>query len=233
MAHATSMVRLSMRMGSIIKMENLVAVAVRDFIGGVINRIPRARDYFGEMRFRPLPRYERGVVVDQSTLEPGHASLKVTSTLIPFLQAVDKTSPVGTQFPQPMVRTSQGAMLLDQAIGHWWSLLTWMNDPTALLGVEGLADARRLGARLAVIVPEVQRVWTEQHMPGAVVVIGDETGELKKWLDTRAIGALLLRPDRFIAGACLAQEAPALLAAALSAMSATASTMSSTNEGEL
>lgn len=213
-AHVTAMVRLSMLMGSVIKMENPVAVAARDLAGRLINRVPKARDYFGEMRFRPLPRYERGVLVDQSTLAPGHASPRLTSRLIPFLQAVDKTSPVGTQFPQPIVSTREGSMLLDEATGRWWSLLTWINDPCALLGATGLADAERLGVRLVVVAPEVQRSWAEHHLPAQVTVIGDETGELKRWFDTKPIGAVLLRPDRFIAGACLAQQAPQLLASA-------------------
>ena len=54
--HATKMVQLSMTMGNVIKLTNPVAVAARDVAGKVINRVPRARDYFGEMRFRPQPR---------------------------------------------------------------------------------------------------------------------------------------------------------------------------------
>lgn len=220
--HASAMVKLSMQMGSVIKMTNPVAVAARDAAASVINRFPIWRDYFGEMKFRPLPRYTKGVIADQSTLASGVASPKLTSRLRPFLEAVDKTSPVGTQFPQPTVNVKdRPGILLDQATGSWWTLMVWINNPHDLLDEATIAKAKELGARLVTVVPEVQRPWCEQHFPEDVVVVGDVTGNIKKWFDTKPIGAVLLRPDHFIAGACLAQQTPQMLDSVMRALSFT------------
>lgn len=218
--HATRMVELSMTMGDIIKMTNPVAVAARDAAAKVVNLLPQFRDYFGEMRFRPQPRYARGVVVDQSTLEAGVSHRTLSARSIPFLQTRDKVSAVGVQFPQPRVTTRDGTDLrLDDVTGSWWTLLLWINDAHALLPERTLDQLRRLGARLVTVVPENQRPWAEAHAGDGVVVVGDHTGRLKEWFDTRPVGAVLLRPDRFVAGACLAQQVPQLVDAVLASMS--------------
>jgi 3-(3-hydroxy-phenyl)propionate hydroxylase len=46
------------------------------------------------------------------------------------------------------------------------------------------------------------------HDDADVVVIGDRTGALKSWFDVYTDSVLFLRPDRCIAGACIAQRAP-------------------------
>ncbi|MGH3559887.1 MAG: 3-(3-hydroxyphenyl)propionate hydroxylase, partial [Mycobacterium sp.] len=40
--------------------------------------------------------------------------------------------------------------------------------------------------------------------------VGDRAGDLKAWFDTHKESVLFLRPDRCIAGACIAQLAPEL-----------------------
>ena len=44
------------------------------------------------------------------------------------------------------------------------------------------------------------------------MVVGDRGGDLKAWFDTHQESVLFLRPDRCIAGACIAQLAPELSA---------------------
>lgn len=220
--HVTQMVKLSMTMGDVIKMTNPVAVAARDAAARVVNRVPQWRSYFGELRFRPLPRYTRGVVVDQTTLEAGRSAPTVRAASIPLLQAVDKRSAVGVQFPQPRVMTSDAVdARLDDVVGPWWTLLLWINDAGRLLDDRTLDRLRLLDARLVTVVPEAQRPWAEKHASDGVLVVGDLTGRLKKWFDTKPVGAVLLRPDRFVAGACLAQQTPQMVDAALRALSST------------
>ena len=220
--HVTKMVELSMTMGNVIKMTNPVAVAARDYAAKVVNRFPQFRDYFGEMRFRPQPRYTRGVIADQSTQEPGVSRLALTAASVPFLQTRQKVSSVGVQFPQPRVTTRDGTDLrLDDVTGRWWTLVLWMNNPYGVLPNRTLDSLASLGARLVTVVPENQRVWCEQHFPDDVVVVGDHTGRLKTWFDSRPVGAVLLRPDHFSAAAGLAQQTPALVDAVLQALAFT------------
>ena len=60
--------------------------------------------------------------------------------------------------------------------------------------------------------PLTQLHWTGHDDPD-VVIVGDRTGALKAWFDGHAESVLFLRPDRCIAGACIAQLAPELSAA--------------------
>jgi 3-(3-hydroxy-phenyl)propionate hydroxylase len=43
-----------------------------------------------------------------------------------------------------------------------------------------------------------------------VTVIGDSTGRLKQWFDTHPVGFVIVRPDRYVAAAALAQHAPSV-----------------------
>ena len=55
------------------------------------------------------------------------------------------------------------------------------------------------------------------------MVVGDRTGALKFWFDAQAESVLFLRPDRCIAGACIAQRAPELSADLFDALALTTS----------
>ena len=48
--------------------------------------------------------------------------------------------------------------------------------------------------------------WTG-HDDSDVVIVGDRSGDLKSWFDAHTESVLFLRPDRCIAGACIAQRA--------------------------
>jgi 3-(3-hydroxy-phenyl)propionate hydroxylase len=138
-----------------------------------------------------------------------------------------RQSPVGVQFPQPRVTTETHTdVLLDDVIGPWWAVVAWGNNPHDLLPPKSLDALHALGARLVAVVPENQREWLQaewgQKRPSTnLLVVGDHTGALKRWFDDRPTPLIFVRPDRFVAGACLAQDAPATLDAILTAMSFT------------
>ncbi|MGG7100148.1 bifunctional 3-(3-hydroxy-phenyl)propionate/3-hydroxycinnamic acid hydroxylase [Rhodococcus sp. 24CO] len=217
--HAQAMVDLSLTFGRLIKITNPVGAALRDAASSVLNLFPQVKSYFADMRFKPMPRYTRGVLADPNTRESGSAAAKLTSKLIPVLTANVKNSPVGVQFPQPRVNSRDASdQLLDDAIGNWWSVIVWGNSPKDVLPQDSLDKLSLLGARLVAVVPETQREWAQKHMDPDVMVLGDHTGRLKKWFDDRPTPLVFLRPDRFVAGACLTQHAPATLDAILAAM---------------
>ncbi|MDO1484614.1 fad-dependent monooxygenase [Rhodococcus rhodochrous] len=220
--HAQAMVDLSLTFGKFIKITNPVTAALRDGASTVLNFFPQVKSYFADMRFKPMPRYTRGVVVDPTAQTAGRAAAELTSRLVPVRTANNTTSPVGVQFPQPRVNSRHGSdVLLDDAIGNWWSVIVWGNDPTAVLPRSALDKLELLGAKLVAIVPETQRTWAEEYMNDDVLVLGDHTGQVKKWFDDRPTPMIFLRPDRFVAGACLTQHGPATLDSILEAMSFT------------
>jgi 3-(3-hydroxy-phenyl)propionate hydroxylase len=219
--HAADMIDVNMAAGSVMKMKPLGGW-VRDRAASALNLVPKWKSYFTELRFKPMPRYAAGVVVDQATLAPGRArpSFK-QSKLAPFVDSAGETSPVGLQFIQPRVNTaSQANVLLDEVTGDWWTLATWGTNPTTYLTADDLELIRRHRINLVSFMPETQRVWAEKRYAGSplpVTVAGDTSGALKDWFDVRACGLVILRPDRFVAAASLTQQASRTLAAVVRA----------------
>lgn len=218
--HAKAMIDLSLTLGAVIKPTNPFVVGARDGLAAALNLVPSVKSYFSEMRFKPMPRYTSGVVVDPTSFTAGKAKAKLSSKMIPTLTANNRTSPVGVQFIQPLVSTKNHASIrLDEAVGNWWTVLAWGNNPQGMFDAAELARLETLGATFVAVVPESQRVWAEKEYPANVVVVGDITGGLKKWFDDRPTPVLFLRPDRFVAAAVLAQDAPRALKALLKALS--------------
>lgn len=194
--HARAMIDLSTTVGKWVSPTNRGVAAVRDVIAIAISAVPRIKSYLVEMRFKPMPRYNRGAITEV------HA---------------DDRAIVGRQFIQPRVDTREApGVALDEVLGPWFSILCWNNDPRVVLADE----AERwlaLGGKLIAARPQSQLHWTGADYED-VQIVGDSTGALKRWFDGLTSSVLFLRPDRFVAAACVAQHAPEVsraLAAAL------------------
>ncbi len=191
--HARAMIDLSTMVGRVISVRNTRLAWLRDRVLRSVSALPTLKRYILEMRFKPMPRYETGAVVAR----PG------------------KTSPVGRMFIQPEVVTENGRCLLDEALGNWFAVLCWNNDPTAVLDKPSVEAWRAIGARLVAVVPAAQVGQTSYG--DDVTVVGDP-GPLKKWFDAHSESVLFLRPDRFVAAAGIAQDAGLLSAQLLTVL---------------
>ncbi len=190
--HARAMIDLSTMVGRVISPTNPRVAAVRDRVIRAASVVPSLKRYVLEMRFKPMPRYEQGAVF--------HA------------EPDSDTSPVGTLFVQPRVDTrDRSDVLLDDVLGAGFAVLCWNNNPRALLGADAFERWKVLGARFVAARPLTQLHWTGHDDPD-VVIVGDRCGALKSWFDAHTESVLFLRPDRCIAGACIAQRAPELSA---------------------
>jgi 3-(3-hydroxy-phenyl)propionate hydroxylase len=188
--HARAMIDLSTMVGRVISPTNRRVAALRDRVIHAASVVPALKRYVLEMRFKPMPRYHEGAVF--------HA------------QAPSQTSPTGTLFIQPRVDTrDQSNVLLDDVLGAGFAVLCWSNNLRAVLGDKVFGRWKALGARFVVARPMTQLHWTGHDDPD-VVIVGDRSGALKSWFDTDTDSVLFLRPDRCIAGACIAQRAPEL-----------------------
>ena len=193
--HARAMIDLSTMVGRVISPTNPRVAAARDLLVRSASIVPSLKRYVLEMRFKPMPRYEQGAVVHS---EPRHAD-----------------SPVGTLFVQPRVDTREHQnVLLDDVLGGGFAVLCWNNNPREILRATAFANWKALGAKFVAARPLCQLHWTGHDDPD-VVVVGDRGGHLKAWFDTQQESVLFLRPDRCIAGACIAQLAPDLSASLL------------------
>ncbi|MET9214048.1 MULTISPECIES: bifunctional 3-(3-hydroxy-phenyl)propionate/3-hydroxycinnamic acid hydroxylase [unclassified Nocardia] len=199
--HARAMIDLSTLVGRVISPTDRRVAAIRDVLVRAAAAIPPVRGYVLGMKFKPMPRYERGAVVHRwSRSEP---------------------SPVGTLFVQPVVRTrTQPEVLLDEVLGPWFAVLCWNNDPRAVLGDEVFARWLAFGARFVAARPATQLAWAGQDHED-VTVVGDRTGALKRWFDGQADSVVFLRPDRVVAGSSIAQFAPELGADLLDTIAST------------
>jgi 3-(3-hydroxy-phenyl)propionate hydroxylase len=178
-----------------------LSTSLRDRVIHGASVLPPLKRYILEMRFKPMPRYEQGAVCH---VEPRSES-----------------SPTGTLFIQPRVDTREAPnVLLDDVLGSGFAVLCWSNNPRAFLGDEAFGRWKALGATFVAARPMTQLHWTGHDDPD-VVVVGDRTGALKSWFDTHTDSVLFLRPDRCIAGACIAQRAPELSASLFKVLSLT------------
>jgi 3-(3-hydroxy-phenyl)propionate hydroxylase len=190
--HARAMIDLSTMVGRVISRTNRRVAAARDLLVRSASIVPSLKRYVLEMRFKPMPRYEQGAVVHPDPRRDD--------------------SPVGTLFVQPRVDTrTQQNVLLDDAVGGWFAVICWNNNPREILGAKAFTDWQALGAKFVAARPLTQLHWDGDDDPD-VTVVGDRTGELKAWFDAHLESVLFLRPDRCIAGACIAQLSPELSA---------------------
>ncbi|HKU10051.1 MAG TPA: bifunctional 3-(3-hydroxy-phenyl)propionate/3-hydroxycinnamic acid hydroxylase [Sinomonas sp.] len=204
--HVAAMIGLSLNMSRLMTNRSRLASAARDVSAAVISKLPKLRAQVSSQGFKPMPQYERGVVVPSSL--PRSKSVPVSA---------DSPLSVGTLFPQPRVRTVDGAeKLLDDATGTDWRVIVWNNDPAALLTPSTTELLPVLGATLVHVVPATQLPWAAAKAAGGVTVVGDPSGELKRWFDARPFSALVVRPDHVVAAECLAQELDATLQKVLS-----------------
>lgn len=183
--NAEKMVAFATRVGGMYQPRNLATEAVRDVFFRGVQRIPGARDYVLQMKYKPLPRYVTGFVVDPDT--------------------GDKKSPVGRMFPQPSVQTADGSRSkLDDILGSGFALVGLHRDPLASLDEDDRRFWQDLGTTsVHVMAPRpLQRVADQLEAAGSSVAVYDIDGTFRDLLLSRPRDeVIVLRPDRYVAAA--------------------------------
>jgi len=188
--HVSAMIQLSTWVGRLVSITNPAAAAVRNVFFRALSAVPRAKSYIVQMRFKPMPTMTNGALTRVGTLS-------------------DPT-PVGRLFIQPTVSTrASSSVKLDDALGPWFALIAWNNDPRAILDEDARRRLDRAGVRLVTARPAVQLGWEEAAPDddGRVLIVGDLDGSLKRWFDAHAESVVLVRPDRIVGGAGSAHAA--------------------------
>lgn len=230
-AHARSMIHLSEVAGDIFAPASRGAARLRDAFTRVMNAFPSAKRYFVEMRFKPMPRYEQGVVllpgVPERETRPGFLARRLeragNSALGRLLGLMSEkreslvgrlvhgpdplgASPVGRMFLQPLVRCEDGRIArLDDVIGNRFAVLSWGMDPTFGLSAPAREAWQRLGACFVIAKPDPQLEFRDD-VPDGVLAVGDVHGRLKDWFGGQPDSVVVLRPDRFVAATCSPQD---------------------------
>jgi 3-(3-hydroxy-phenyl)propionate hydroxylase len=191
--HAATMVNFATRMGQMYSPRNIATEHVRDAAFRGIQKIPGARDYILQMKYKPMPRYARGAVVPYAgTLPDG---------------------PLGRMFIQPAVESPDGTrILLDDALGSSFALLGLHVDPASGLSAQAAQWWRSIGARSVQVLaprgapgpdPGSRRKRPAESGDEWSTVVEDVDGAFRDWLLRRpADNVIVLRPDRYVAALC-------------------------------
>jgi 3-(3-hydroxy-phenyl)propionate hydroxylase len=191
--HAATMVNFATRMGQMYSPRNRATERVRDVAFRGAQKIPGARDYILQMKYKPMPRYTRGAVVPYAGTSPD--------------------VPLGRMFSQPAVENADGdRVLLDDATGSSFALLGLHVDPSSGLSAGAAAWWRSLGARSVQVLaprgapgpdPGDRRKRPGRSDDDWPVVVEDVDGAFRDWLLRRpADNVIVLRPDRYVAAVC-------------------------------
>ncbi len=176
-SHAWEMIRLAMRMGRVMMPRNRLGAIAMQTTFRFLGVCPAARDYFGQMRYKPKPRFRAGFF---SKVPNGGDKL------------------VGRLFPQPaVVANGSGGTMLDEVLGNGFALLS---PPRTSFAFPSLFEeiphelCHRLDIRrVAALAPGAR-----SGIPAASNII-DSSGELSSAVADIPLGLLLLRPDRYVA----------------------------------
>jgi 3-(3-hydroxy-phenyl)propionate hydroxylase len=181
-AHAKAMIELADLFGAVLSVTSPWQAWLRDRALLALRRLPALRDYVLQMRFKPMPRFSEGMVLNNT--DP--------------LQA----QAVGRMFIQPKVETAGGEVTrLDEELGPGFALLTWQDDLAGRDAASVMPCLARLGARAVVAVRarSVQAITLKDKIGTDVRLVQDHENALHFWFQRTGADWVLLRPDRYVA----------------------------------
>lgn len=186
--HALAMVNFATWIGSMYKPYNRVTETIRTWFFKSIKKLPGAREYILQLKFKPMSRYTEGIVIHEG--KPA------------------KNSPVGRLFLQPTVEQEGRARKLDDVIGPAFAIIGINQDPYGRLDATTRDALRSHGVHLVFVSPSK----SIRHLPAAnstSLCIQDLSGKFRDWLLANPEWQfVVLRPDRYVAAVCSAEELP-------------------------
>ncbi len=197
--HAWALIQMAITMGHVMMPRSwLNAFLVQNGLR-LLAWIPAARDYVMQMKYKPKPQFTIGFMAGEAG-----AALR------------------GRMFVQPRVERPDGSeVLLDELIGPGFALIQWHQSrvtgtrssdlPAGLPSSAGRSPDRSLplGARSIEVLRKHERFVGEYGEPPVRGhQVRDVSGVLGTVMDTAGVRAVIIRPDRYVAG-CVASDAPA------------------------
>lgn len=187
--HVASMIWFSSFLGQVVMTRSRPLATLRDRCFDLLNIVPYTRHYFSEIRIKPQPRIKKGVL-----LHCTHACRRYAGRLL----------------PQPMVQTADGQrVLLDETLGNGFALLRLHTDPIQAFSACTAAIWQKVGVRFVCI----QLTSSEGGTSAQYTVIKDIEQTLGAFFRFNTDLYLLVRPDRYILGACTSQDVERFAAA--------------------
>jgi len=190
-AHAKAMIDLADLFGAVLSQRNRFVAWLRDGFFLSIKNIPRVRNYVLQMKFKPMPRFVKGIVQDSGDAR--------------------RDELVGRMFIQPNVEREAGrTQRFDDVVGPRFALLSWRTDALAGASTGLRAQLERLGC-------DHYLAERSRSGPGGAASlfplqhrghrIEDVDNTLHFWFQDKKVDWVLIRPDRFIAAAGMEGDA--------------------------
>jgi 3-(3-hydroxy-phenyl)propionate hydroxylase len=179
--HAAALIQMAVKMGRVMMpTSRLNALAVQTAFR-TLGMYRPARDYFMQMKYKPKPHFQHGLLVGDAG-----ADLR------------------GRMLPQPLVEHPDGTtVLLDEVLGSSFAVIEIDNGTFPL--APSMND-RALGARLVRVIPREHRFVASRD--SKVAQVRDVAGVLEGLFTVNRVRGAIVRPDRYVA-ACLALDSDA------------------------
>ncbi|WP_421956383.1 bifunctional 3-(3-hydroxy-phenyl)propionate/3-hydroxycinnamic acid hydroxylase [Polaromonas sp.] len=191
--HALTMVNFATWIGSFYKPNSRFSEFFRDIFFKSIQKLPGAKEYVLQLKFKPMSRYVEGVVLHQPE------NLK------------RKDNPVGRMFMQPTLQANDKAVKLDDLIGPHFCVVGVNIDPCDVMSESNATQLRQMGFETLCVRPS-KSIGNAKKPSSTSLEAEDLHGKFRDWiLKNPQWEFVILRPDRYVAAVCSAQELNATL----------------------
>ena len=180
--HAKAMIDLADTFGRILMPTSNVKALIRDMFFKSFGSLGAVRDYVLQMKFKPMPRYDRGLVVEAAGDAPDTA--------------------VGRMFIQPDVEVGfREKRKLDDVLGPWFAIVGWRTDPYEALDAEGRAFWTSMQAVFIRIERSRSGASHAERISGSAttICVEDLDNALEPWFRRQGRTIAVIRPDRYVA----------------------------------
>jgi len=181
--HAWSLIQLAVNMGRLMMPTSAIRASLVAGAFRSMRLVPRLQSYFALMKYKPRPFYREGMVAG----EDGGLDL------------------AGRMLPQPRVALGdQRTVMLDDLLAEGFALIAY--GPQAEQAV--MSVSLDLAVTRIAILPQIQNPGVGSE---GTIVARDLTNALAHLAPAQRTILLLVRPDRYIAAAALAEERAAFM----------------------
>ncbi|OAJ52070.1 3-(3-hydroxyphenyl)propionate hydroxylase [Paraburkholderia ginsengiterrae] len=180
--HAKAMIDLADTFGRILMPTSNVKAFIRDVFFKSFGSLGPVRDYVLQMKFKPMPRYDRGLVVEAAGDAPDTA--------------------VGRMFIQPDVEVGlREKRKLDDVLGPWFAIVGWRTDPYEALDAEGRAFWTSMQAVFIRVERSRSGASRAERISGSAttICVEDLENALEPWFRQQGRTIAVIRPDRYVA----------------------------------
>ena len=180
--HAKAMIDLADTVGRILMPTSNVKAFLRDMFFKSFGSLGAVRNYVLQMKFKPMPRYDGGLVVEPAALASDTA--------------------VGRMFIQPDVEVGfREKRKLDDVLGPWFAIVGWRIDPFEALDAQGRAFWTAMNAVFVRVERSRSGMSRVERLKGSetTICVEDLENALEPWFQKQEQAIAVIRPDRYVA----------------------------------